>query len=1295
MKSIITFIRSILVVASLGVILVSFSLSNIGVYAAPIITVTTTILDDGIAPFDVDNLPGHDSGPNNGIIRTNEYLTIKTDISVNGGNATNVSINFPFAFHNGAQASNTAGNCLNYGYSSTQMFCNVGNLNSGSTTSITVQFGIPPTFGNGHIINYSPTGYSSETGNVLGNTVIFTTSATPRVDLDVSDCGYSYAPGPANEPGFKVCGYMSTGGLYQKGAESLKYPYSFNANLTYVTAGNTYQGARLYNWNPQYPYCPTDFTCTQPGGPGTQVTVSSPSTGFLPQYLSSTVVYWIPLSDIQATPTGSNLTYKIAGSNFDPDGVTGTSNFGSAIEPLGNNEITKTITIVTGATFTKYSSGVKDSTTYGIPFIIPGNQTLWQNVYYNSSSALPLNNIVICDKIDISKHVLSSAEVKSEYYAATTYPGAIVEYSTSALTPNYASSTCENTDGPWYSNIGSIPGGISAVTRVRGTNIQNLAPGNGVALYVKTIPNNLPNNTIITNTSQARSGEINSGNWSFSTASAQISKVIGYVSKRSDVYYFSQSVLAGGTMGYSIDARFVSTTGSTSTSDLSVIDVLPSGQTFIPGSSSYIPSSVVVNSNGTTTITWLFPNASVNSNYYIRYDTKIAISNPNNTYLNNTAYIYSSDMAYTSPLNQPCQNITYSTCETAGVRVINSNILYIQKIANQRYITPNQNLNYTIEYGNVTNSTFANTDLIDIFPYNGDARTPASSFQGDVHLSSITGLASNETLFYTKTLPVNLNTDPCHISNIPAGNTTSPTCVASTLSGGSVGTGSTVWCSSLSGGVCPANNNEVSAIRVKSINLTGGGSHTFNLNLTTNGNTSDSTYTNLASARASGLNLQVYSNASPTSVSLGEITGNIVDDQNQNGYRDWYETGLENVALTITGSGLDGIYGNSDDFTATTTTNLRGDYIFNGLLVGTYKITVTPRPGTTQTFDNDGLTTPNEIVNRTITFDSTNGSNKINYQDFGYSTPPHITGKVFIDLNGNGYQDTSEPDGNIPSGYTITISNGTNNYIVTVDANGSYDQIVAPGYYSITSNTPSNYNSTTVSTRYQNAMSRNNQVSEFGMREYIPAHITGKVFIDLNGNGYQDTSEPDGNIPSGYTIVIADGLNYYAVSVQSDGSYDQEVVSGYYGIQFNSPSGYYATTSTSLYDYFSNGSTTAVSNFGISQHADLSIVKTSSGGSDSSTNTEGIAYLGAPLDYTLTIANNGPGIANGPITIYENVPTNFVYTGTDAGPWNCYDYGYSFIYCQLNFALVNGESSQLIIHGYISETSSSTVSYSP
>jgi len=63
----------------------------VGGFAAPAaradasLAVVTTIDADGSAPFDGDDLAGHDSGPSNGIARTNDQVLIRFDWSVNRG----------------------------------------------------------------------------------------------------------------------------------------------------------------------------------------------------------------------------------------------------------------------------------------------------------------------------------------------------------------------------------------------------------------------------------------------------------------------------------------------------------------------------------------------------------------------------------------------------------------------------------------------------------------------------------------------------------------------------------------------------------------------------------------------------------------------------------------------------------------------------------------------------------------------------------------------------------------------------------------------------------------------------------------------------------------------------------------------------------------------------------------------------------------------------------------------------------------------------------------------------------
>lgn len=63
-------------------------------------------------------------------------------------------------------------------------------------------------------------------------------------------------------------------------------------------------------------------------------------------------------------------------------------------------------------------------------------------------------------------------------------------------------------------------------------------------------------------------------------------------------------------------------------------------------------------------------------------------------------------------------------------------------------------------------------------------------------------------------------------------------------------------------------------------------------------------------------------------------------DNNRNGIQDAGEEGVEGVTVTLTGGGKDGVIGNGDDTTATTTTDANGNYRFNNLNSGEeYKVT--------------------------------------------------------------------------------------------------------------------------------------------------------------------------------------------------------------------------------------------------------------------------------------------------------------------------------------------------------------------
>ena len=120
-----------------------------------------------------------------------------------------------------------------------------------------------------------------------------------------------------------------------------------------------------------------------------------------------------------------------------------------------------------------------------------------------------------------------------------------------------------------------------------------------------------------------------------------------------------------------------------------------------------------------------------------------------------------------------------------------------------------------------------------------------------------------------------------------------------------------------------------------------------------------------------------------------------------------------------------------------------------------------------------------------------------------------------------------------------------------------------------------------------------------------------------------------------------------------------------------------------------NNTATAFTN--ILASADVSIVKTSSGGSSSNPLTggalvTGTLYSGDSASYTLTIANLGPSKAVGPITVVDTMPTEVtpqVVSGsnyTASTNWNCqFNSSTRAMTCVNNNDLNNGGATQIVL----------------
>ncbi|MBC7406146.1 MAG: hypothetical protein H7230_01595, partial [Candidatus Parcubacteria bacterium] len=293
------------------------------------------------------------------------------------------------------------------------------------------------------------------------------------------------------------------------------------------------------------------------------------------------------------------------------------------------------------------------------------------------------------------------------------------------------------------------------------------------------------------------------------------------------------------------------------------------------------------------------------------------------------------------------------------------------------------------------------------------------------------------------------------------------------------------------------------------------------------------------------------------------ITGKIFLDTNNNGTQDASEPNTTTTnpipagtTVTITDTTTP-----ANTYTAVINT----DGIYNKIVpAGTYTVTVTPPSGS--------IITGSPLSNPTTV---TVNLGAITYagQD-GLYTPSKITGKIFLDTNKSGVQEASEPNTTlanpIPAGTTVTVTSTTvpaNTFAVVITTDGTYTQNVPAGTYTVTVVAPSGYtitgsplsNPTTVTA------SPTAPVDAGFDGLYLPATITGKVFLDLNNNGTQDATEPNTStsspLPSGTTVTITNTTTAttFAAVINTDGTYTQNVPAGTYTVTVASPSGYTVT----------------------------------------------------------------------------------------------------------------------------------------
>jgi LPXTG-site transpeptidase (sortase) family protein len=274
--------------------------------------------------------------------------------------------------------------------------------------------------------------------------------------------------------------------------------------------------------------------------------------------------------------------------------------------------------------------------------------------------------------------------------------------------------------------------------------------------------------------------------------------------------------------------------------------------------------------------------------------------------------------------------------------------------------------------------------------------------------------------------------------------------------------------------------------------------------------------------------------------SPASLSGTLWEDLDSDGVIDGGENFYSGMTVILILSG---------STVATGMTNMSGTYAFTGLGAGVYTVTVmSPPAGTNQTYDTNGIATPN-TTNETLTV----GQNRVNV-NFGYVTPPppgastgSLGDRVWIDLDGDGSQDVWELG---MSGVTLTLSGLTSTGLSVSgtrvsDANGNYTfENLLPGNYSVRASVGTWYMATydldgtgslgiaTVS------LSAGQYRSDVDFWYRIPPLLTGglrgTIWLDSDRNTGIDPGEQS---YSGITVEAVSGGSVYSTTTDASGNY--------------------------------------------------------------------------------------------------------------------------------------------------------------
>lgn len=529
--------------------------------------------------------------------------------------------------------------------------------------------------------------------------------------------------------------------------------------------------------------------------------------------------------------------------------------------------------------------------------VVEPEQTFVSYTYYRNLSFIGDTEAEVCAVID-SRYV-QPALIPS---GTATYcagqcgtPGTdyIIEYGNNyiatawrdaAVTPSDAvRNECNATTAQagWNSSL-SAAQAAGPITKVRMRRLTPLNPSGTHALALNLAPydsaglTGVPNGTLIktwgtakatTSWADFRDCSYTSGSYPAPSHNTNgcgdrlaLTRALARIEKTTQPANATNVVEAGGQVTFELAPNFTSIGGSI-TENVQIVDELPIGTEYVTGSAtqggSPFPPVVTGNISTGQTLTWNLGTLQVNVPIPpIEFKMSVPSYTAGGTQLINRARIET-----IADISDDAQR-----SDTRAVTVTAPKSMLMNKTVNAPTIVKDGTMTFTVTYDNATNAAFSEVDVIDILPFNGDGRFPATSFSGQTELGTLTTSSASIQFYVTKDATSALSSDPQMAqNNLSSGSAKwCPMTAAHTLNPSAVPS---------SGGTssqCPSNGSQVTALRlIDTDTLVAGDDRSFTFTLLTNGNVGGDIYTNQSQGSADTISLSPLSPFATVTV-LGE-----------------------------------------------------------------------------------------------------------------------------------------------------------------------------------------------------------------------------------------------------------------------------------------------------------------------------------------------------------------------------------------------------------------------------------------